>query len=98
MTIRTAKGLTSDEQTIDCLDGADLNLAFAMPVAEATRGLVTTGSIGSAVSSIVQNTSVYPWDAVCYITVNFAGVGDFRGSGVIIGPHTILTAAHVVWD
>ena len=26
------------------------------------------------------------------------GVGEFRGSGVIIGPHTILTASHVLWD
>jgi Ca2+-binding RTX toxin-like protein len=42
--------------------------------------------------------SAYPYDCVCYITATFNGVGSFRGSGVIIGPHTILTASHVLWD
>ena len=39
----------------------------------------------------------YPYDSVCYITDVIDGV-TYRGSGVIIGPHTILTAAHMVWD
>ena len=37
----------------------------------------------------------FPMSSVCYIldtTLNR------QGTGVIIGPHTILTAAHVVWD
>ncbi len=37
-------------------------------------------------------------DDVAYITATFAGLGTFRGSGVIIGPHTILTASHIEWD
>jgi Ca2+-binding RTX toxin-like protein len=39
--------------------------------------------------------SDYPYKLICYITVTINGVG-MRGSGVIIGPHTVLTAAHVV--
>jgi V8-like Glu-specific endopeptidase len=37
------------------------------------------------------STIVDPYDSVCYITCD-----GFRGSGFIIGPDTILTAAHVV--
>ncbi|OMI00276.1 hypothetical protein BSN85_34995 [Bradyrhizobium brasilense] len=45
------------------------------------------------------STAVYPYDAVAYITDNFPGLSSgIRGSGVIIGPHTILTASHVLWD
>jgi V8-like Glu-specific endopeptidase len=45
------------------------------------------------------STAVYPYDAVVYITDNFSGTSqEFRGSGVIIGPHTILTASHVLWS
>jgi V8-like Glu-specific endopeptidase len=42
-------------------------------------------------------TTVYPYDCACYITVTI-GQSSFQGSGVIIGPHTILTASHVLWD
>jgi V8-like Glu-specific endopeptidase len=45
----------------------------------------------------VANTD-FPNDAVCYILVDMPGVGEFQGSGAIIGPHTILTAAHLVYD
>jgi V8-like Glu-specific endopeptidase len=48
-------------------------------------------------SSVIVNPSAYPYDCVCYISSTFSIAGDFRGSGVIIGPHTILTASHVVW-
>ena len=40
----------------------------------------------------------FPNDAVCYILVDIPGVGEFQGTGAIIGPHTILTAAHLVYD
>ncbi|MGI3903230.1 MAG: trypsin-like serine peptidase [Janthinobacterium lividum] len=40
----------------------------------------------------------FPNDAICYILVDIPGVGEFQGTGAIIGPHTILTAAHLVYD
>jgi V8-like Glu-specific endopeptidase len=40
----------------------------------------------------------FPNDAVCYILDDIPGVGEFQGSGVIIGPHTILTASHLLWS
>ena len=40
----------------------------------------------------------FPGSAVCYILADIPGEGEFQGSGVIIGPHTILTAAHLLWD
>ena len=45
----------------------------------------------------MSNTS-FPDSAVVYILDDIPGVGEFQGSGVVIGPHTILTAAHVVYD
>jgi V8-like Glu-specific endopeptidase len=41
--------------------------------------------------------AAYPYDCVCLITDTIGG-HSYRASGVIVGPHTILTAAHVVWD
>ena len=40
----------------------------------------------------------FPNDAICYILVDIPGLGEFQGTGAIIGPHTILTAAHLVYD
>lgn len=40
----------------------------------------------------------FPNSAVCYILDDIPGVGEFQGSGVIIGPHTILTASHLLWN
>jgi V8-like Glu-specific endopeptidase len=51
---------------------------------------------GSAIGAAPYSTSVYPYDAVCYITTNIAG--GVQGSGAIIGPHTILTCSHLLWD
>ena len=39
------------------------------------------------------SSTLYPYDCVCYITDSLG-----QGSGVIIGPHTILTASHLLWD
>ena len=40
----------------------------------------------------------FPNSAICYILVDIPGEGEFQGTGVIIGPHSVLTAAHLVYD
>ena len=45
----------------------------------------------------MSNTS-FPDSAVVYILDDIPGVGEFQGTGAIIGPHTVLTAAHLVYD
>ena len=52
----------------------------------------------SAALTTTPNPDVFPNSGVCLIEDVLPGVGAFRGSGVIIGPHTILTASHVLWD
>ena len=42
--------------------------------------------------------TTFPEDAICYIIADIPGLGEFQGSGAIIGPHTILTAAHLLYD
>jgi Ca2+-binding RTX toxin-like protein len=42
--------------------------------------------------------STYPYDAVTYILASFSNGATLQGSGAIIGPHTVLTAAHVVYN
>ncbi len=40
----------------------------------------------------------FPDSAVVYILDDIPGQGEFQATGVIIGPHTILTAAHLLYD
>ena len=52
----------------------------------------------TAAIASTPNPDVFPNSGVCLIEDVLPGVGQFRGSGVVIGPHTILTASHVLWD
>lgn len=53
---------------------------------------------GSATETVTVAFTTFPNDAICYILVDIPGQGEFQGSGAIIGPHTILTAAHLLYD
>jgi V8-like Glu-specific endopeptidase len=46
---------------------------------------------------VSANSSSYPYDTVVYITDEIGGV-EYQGSGVLIAPNEVLTAAHVVYD
>jgi V8-like Glu-specific endopeptidase len=58
---------------------------------------VSEASLVASDFKLTAPTLPYPYDAVCLIT-DTIGSEQLQGSGVIIGPHTILTAAHVVWN
>jgi Ca2+-binding RTX toxin-like protein len=42
--------------------------------------------------------SAYPYDCVCYVVATYADGTSWQGSGAIIGPHTVLTASHLLWS
>ncbi len=90
-----------DQPTLDSSNlqpVAQAEVSGAAPVASLDIGTLTDGTTLSAAPTASYATNVYPYDCVCYMTMTFPGVGTFRGSAVIIGPHTILTAAHCLWD
>ena len=60
-----------------------------------TNFITVSGYTSTATAS--YSTLTYPYDCICYITDFIGGVLG-QGSGVIIGPHTILTASHMLWD
>jgi V8-like Glu-specific endopeptidase len=71
-------------------------LLETLPVAGLTLDAMTLAATGVAYS-----TAAYPYnDVVLVQTVNPGNPPGYvtLGSGAIIGPHTILTASHVLWD
>jgi V8-like Glu-specific endopeptidase len=59
----------------------------------------TTGTFTAAISGVLappnySSISTYPYNTVVLIET----VNPNNPSGVVIGPHTILTASHMLWD
>jgi V8-like Glu-specific endopeptidase len=104
--------LEQSSQSLSASTAPNIIIDNALPITSAApaASLAETGSAAAYFDSgsfddtgptaiVVQNpANTYPYDCVCYITVNIPGAGAFRGSGAIIGPHTILTASHVLWS
>jgi probable HAF family extracellular repeat protein len=44
------------------------------------------------------DTTIFPYDAVVFIQVTYPDGSQADGSGVLIGPHTVLTASHVLYN
>ena len=44
----------------------------------------------------MPDTTSSPYNAICFITVSSGGIG-YEGSGVLLSPDEVLTAAHLVW-
>jgi Trypsin-like peptidase domain len=67
---------------------------------ETIAGAVSNSITGMGVPVTYASIATYPYNCVVLIeTVNPGNPGFFTiGSGVVIGPHTILTASHVLWD
>jgi V8-like Glu-specific endopeptidase len=91
---------TSD---LSVLVSSDLPAASLIPthfdsrVANTTTDFVPFDS-GAAANVAPVSAFAYPYNDVCYITDSFGGGVGAQGSGVIIGPHTVLTASHVLWN
>jgi V8-like Glu-specific endopeptidase len=71
----------------------------AFPINEITSApppLFSASTLASASAQGAYSTSTYPYNDVAYIWDNLNG--GVRLSGVIIGPHTVLTAAHGLWN
>lgn len=49
-------------------------------------------------STVVSNTTAYPYSAAVSIYVRWANGTTSRGSGTMVGPNDVLTAAHVVYN
>lgn len=45
----------------------------------------------------INNTSVYPWRVHCSLLITAADNSKWIGTGWFIGPHTVMTAGHVVY-
>ena len=45
----------------------------------------------------VTNTASYPWNTICYISLDVNGE-SYRGSGTLISPSCVLTCGHNVWE
>jgi V8-like Glu-specific endopeptidase len=67
---------------------------------ETTTGIITNAISGVLAPPTYSSISTYPYNTVVLIeTKNPADPGHFKeGSGVVIGPHTVLTASHMLWD
>ena len=53
--------------------------------------------IGDDNRTPVQDVEQYPYSAICYLHLYFEN-GEYRGTGFLVGPNLLLTAAHVLRD
>jgi V8-like Glu-specific endopeptidase len=68
-------------------------------LAEHTASAARQGSvIGWDDRRRVTSTTNYPWNTFCYLGTTYPGGASFRGSGCLVGPNMVLTAAHVVYS
>jgi glutamyl endopeptidase len=70
-------------------DIAEASFGTPPPVAETVHGPDNRVQI--------KNTSVYPWRAHASLLITAADNSQWIGTGWFIGPHTLMTAGHVVY-
>lgn len=92
--------ITVEDLGIEELSSNGTALASSMD----NSGVSTLGIIGNDNRTQITNTTQSPYAAICYIEAGFDsnndGVADdhIRGSGSLIGPNTVATAAHVIYS
>src|SRR5579871_1808994 len=80
--------------------GSSAAAGNSAPIAVATAVAGQVDGSNSTSGATSYSTAVYPYNDV--VLIETANPGDpthfFEGSGLVIGPHTILTASHMLWD
>jgi V8-like Glu-specific endopeptidase len=82
---------------------SDLAPMPAVPAAagaSAATGATRQEVLSSSISSSANAALAFPYNCVVLIETEDPGNPGFfyEGSGVVIGPHTVLTASHMLWD
>jgi glutamyl endopeptidase len=85
---------------------AELEEAFKAPdtsklrdIGEASFGQIVTPETVHGPDDRVKitNTDIYPWRAIASLVITAADNSQWIGTGWFIGPHTLMTAGHVVY-
>ncbi|MEU7811079.1 trypsin-like peptidase domain-containing protein [Pseudonocardia sp. NPDC049154] len=83
----------------------DLEIAFSLPISHLTDiGEASFGPPPPPEETVhgpddrtqITNTGVYPWRAIASLLITAADNSMWIGTGWFVGPHTLLTAGHVV--
>ncbi|HEY7080825.1 MAG TPA: hypothetical protein VH500_14065 [Nitrososphaeraceae archaeon] len=82
----------SVESVVSVLDTTNLR-----DIGEASFGVLPETVHGPDDRVQITNTCVYPWRAHAYLNIIAADNSAWLGTGWFIGPHTLMTAGHVVY-
>jgi V8-like Glu-specific endopeptidase len=66
-------------------------------IGEASFGSVQKTVHGTDNRVQITNTGIYPWRVHCSLLITAADNSKWIGTGWFIGPHTVMTAGHVVY-
>ncbi|MBT5263463.1 MAG: trypsin-like serine protease [Rhodospirillaceae bacterium] len=69
-----------------------------MLVGSATTSQRNESVIGTDERILVSDTTAFPWSAIVRVSVTFSDGSSGWGTGAMISPNDVLTAAHVLWD
>jgi glutamyl endopeptidase len=92
------------EKVIDHKSMESMELIHSAPdtsgfsdIGEASFGPTTETVHGADNRVQITNTAVYPWRVHCSLFITAADNSKWIGTGWFIGPHTLMTAGHVVY-
>ena len=95
-TVAFAPGQSTQTVTVNLPAGSLLvqDRTFSLSVPAAASGELLIGAPSGSAAGAIRS----PLDTVVALTVQLPGVGTIKGSGVLIFPDEVLTAAHLVYN
>lgn len=54
--------------------------------------------IGADERTLVDDTTVFPYNGVCYLSNQYSDGSRYRGTGAVVGPYMVLTCGHNLYD